>query len=394
MRYKTRLEVNLKKFESNVEKLRLRLPDSEILFMVKANAYGHGLYPIVSFASEKLKIKNFGVATLGEANYLREKLSEQNLNGSFQSGFNYDIYVFSELALTATDLSHLNYYLDKKIIPVISDLEILESLLQHQGTSQIPLCLKFDTGMKRLGINYEDVEKVVFLLRKYSRSEVFHLMSHLATSNILLAQNSSLNIQYQRYLNIKKYFQDSQIKIINSSLANSGAIEQKFAVENETHIRPGLMLYGPPSCLDLDPQNIWDGESISSLRGQVIQIKNIKKNEEIGYGLTKSNSDGIVAYLALGYGDGIPNYYHNMTFNYQGYQASILGRVSMDMLALFFSFLDGQNSHVNKVIKCGDVISLWDHNIQSVLKIAKEVSSTPYEIYCGISDRIPRAYVY
>jgi len=89
MRYRTRLSIDLNLLAENYQLLKKICKNNEVLFMVKAEGYGHGLLPIVRFAASELKIKEFGCATLGEARLLREELPD----------LDYEVYVFSDVQI-------------------------------------------------------------------------------------------------------------------------------------------------------------------------------------------------------------------------------------------------------------------------------------------------------
>ena len=154
MRFHSSLQINLEYLKSNLNQIRSIAKNCEILFMVKANAYGHGAVEIVEYAFNQAAVKEFGVATLGEALYLREKLPQ----------LNFDLYVFSDLEMRSSD--NYRHYVDKKIIPVLSNMKDLDFFLEHEDLRYIPLCLKFNTGMNRLGFLPNEVDMISNKLKK------------------------------------------------------------------------------------------------------------------------------------------------------------------------------------------------------------------------------------
>jgi alanine racemase len=131
LRKHTLLKINLNHFEWNIKLIKEKYPQKEILMMVKANAYGHGALSLVDFCMEKNLLKQFGVATLGEALEIREGLTFKN----------FDLFVFSESLLWQK--SSLDYYIAQRIIPVIHRIEDLEYFLESRkaGKHSIPLVL-------------------------------------------------------------------------------------------------------------------------------------------------------------------------------------------------------------------------------------------------------------
>lgn len=367
MRLDTELSVHLDHLKSNIELLREKfLRNNQIIFMVKANAYGHGLAEVTSFANQNCGINNFGVASLGEATFLREKLPDLNFN----------LWVFSELNLKSA--AEALKYEEMNIFPVISDLEDLKIFLARE--SGTPLVLKFNTGMNRLGMNSSDLPIVAELLKKFKRKEIFHLMTHFSSSYFKLKQNDRTHKQYEEFCAIKTNLENSGFQILGSSVSNSGALEQKFGLE-ETHVRPGLMLYGPQSV----EGSSWNAKIISSLKSRIIQLRTVRRGTPIGYGGHICHADGEVAYLPLGYGDGFLTQYSGLELSIDQYKAKVLGRVNMDLTQLFFE-------ESPQYLKAGLEIKLWDETQGSIDRIAKHAKTIPYQIFTSISSRVSRRY--
>ncbi len=375
MRYRTHLKVNLSIFENNIVKLKSLAKGCDILAMVKANGYGHGLVSLVSFAKREQGINEFGCATLGEAIRLRDELPSDE----------FEIYVFSDLQLDVPKC--LDFYLTKRIIPVISCESDLETVLNNPLLKHLPLCLKFNTGMNRLGINYINAENVVKRLKANGRKSVYHLLSHFASSFEKIGDGDFTSIQYARFNEVKSLLKASGIDIERSSISNSGAIEQKFAL-HETHIRPGLIMYGLSSLSkDIRESSFWTGQNISTLETYVIRAFDVKKGTSVGYGASKVPVDGTIALIAIGYGDGFPTTYSGLELNLFGHNCKVFGRVNMDMVQLFFPSLH------SSAIKEGEGVNIWSENNAEVLSIADQTGIIPYEIFCQLTVRVPRVYV-
>lgn len=372
MRYQTKLVISLSALKRNISKLQSLTPQNEILFMIKADAYGQGLMPIVKYAVEECGVKNFGCASLGEANYLRDKLSE----------LDFSLYVFSDLNLYADNL--IEMYAEKRIIPVISNIEDLEFILSKKIMRYVPLSLKINTGMNRLGIDESDWSKTIDLLKKHDRKKIFHLMSHLAISYKDLKEGDASYQQYELFKKFKAKLQKNHIEVENTSIANSGAIEQKFGL-NETFIRPGLMLYGPSSLIS--EKSKWDGELISELQTNVIAHSDIKKGTQIGYGLSPVPYDGHLVMLPIGYGDGLPMSLTGTRIYQHGYEGKVVGKVSMDMMAILFPRKAKEKFSQEKSF------TFWDNKQNNIRRLAKESHQIPYVLLTQISKRLPRVYI-
>ncbi len=374
MRYRTRLYIDLHLLYENVEKIRRLCPHNQILFMVKGDAYGHGMTQMVRFAVTELDIKEFGCATLGEARRLRDELPD----------LQFEVYVFSDTNLEFQSCA--DYYLHRRIIPVLSNLADLEYVLSDRDFLYFPLCLKFNTGMNRLGIMPAEVDQVISLFKKYQRKNIFHLITHFGTSSDLITSGSITERQYECFKAIKKQLLSAGIEIERSSAANSGAIEQGYALE-ETHIRPGLMLYGPSSLnASIRHQSLWTGRCISRLETYIISAFNVKKGDGVGYGNRTIPEEGAIGLIAIGYGDGFNGRMQAPEIYYAGHRGYIFGRVNMDMTQVFFPGIDQSQ------LKLTDKIFIWGHAPSEVLRFADQTGAIPYELFCGLTSRVPRLY--
>ena len=373
VRHGSYLEVDLGLLKNNIELLRNLYKSNEILFMVKADAYGHGLISIVDFAYRECGVREFGVATLNEALYLRDQLPE----------FTGEVYVFSELGLTFKD--HKDIYLSKRLIPVISRWPDLNAYLEDARIfSQLPLCLKFNTGMNRLGIPFEDTDKVISSLKEKGIKGLFHVMSHFANGSLSMKNNNRNKWQVERFQNVKESFEKAGIEIERSSLANSGALEQGVG-SGETHIRPGLMLYGPSSLAPgIRSQSLWKGKVISSLKTYILHSFDVKKGEPLSYGSTPAPEDGVAAIVAIGYGDGLSTFYQGAELRYKGITGKVCGRVCMDMTTVLFP--------VGTELFQGDAFMIWSHDQEQIESISRQTKILPYELIIQLTARVSRIY--
>jgi alanine racemase len=369
MRNHAQMVIELSHLYANLEHIK-KNNSAEIIAMVKADAYGHGALIIVE-AMLRFGIKHFGVATLAEAINLRQHF---NL-------LPFEIFVFSETCLEEA-LLHKDY-VQNKITPVIHSLVDLQYYLASSDLKSRPMVLKFNTGMNRLGIDYQDVSQVIEILKKLNRLNVFHLMSHFASSYYRLKEGDKSHIQMERFKQLIKNFQDAGISIEQTSIANSGAIEQSFG-ENCSHIRPGLMMYGPYSVVD-SAKN-WKLHNISRFEVKVLNKISVKRGTPVGYGGHIVPEDGEILLLPIGYGDGISTYIkgHKLFIN-SDFEFQVLGRVNMDLTMLFTA--------KNCKIKREEWIRIWDHEIGSLNQLADNLQTIPYALTCGLSARIPKNYV-
>lgn len=366
MRHSSFLEVNLAHLGENFRKIAALAPASTVLPMVKADAYGNGLIPVTRFLHEELKVGKFGTATLGEALKIFQALPD----------FRAEVMVFSEVELD--DEKCRKNYQDLNLVPVIHRRSDLQRMLTMPELRKVPLVLKINSGMNRLGLLPEELEEFAPKLKDRG---VKHLMTHFATSYYSLKEGDKTNRQYQEFLKARKVLEDSSVTIEETSVSNSGAIEQGFGV-NETYVRPGLMMYGPSS---VEPR-IWNGHQISRLVTKVLKTFRVKKGVPVGYGINVTGEDTFMVVLPLGYGDGIFTFASGIRLNINGYQGKVFGRVNMDMTFLAF------DPSVERKIKEGDFVEIWNHDNRTITDIADQMKTHAYQVMCGITSRVPRIY--
>jgi alanine racemase len=376
MKFRSRLVVNLDNLAYNVNQIRQITPNTNILFMIKADGYGHGMIPIARYAITELGIREFGCATIGEALKLREELNE----------LEFDIYVFSDIQLEL--LENVDIYLKRRIIPVISNVSELDYILHSPELRHFPICLKFNTGMNRLGLNPNDAPLIVNRLKQHGRNSVHHLISHYANASSGMDTNKINVLQRTRFEEIKKFFRDAGIILERTSQSNSGTIEQKTGLrENsgDTHARPGLMLYGPSS-LNAGVPGSFEGKLVSTLETYILRVFEVKKGDVVGYNSTLCPEDGLIAILAIGYGDGFFNRYSGAHLYHKGFEGTIIGRVSMDMTHVFFP------KEAIGFITAHEIFTIWGQTEGDLKKFCLETKTIPYEVFCSLLPRVPRVY--
>lgn len=366
MRAHTRLEIYWDRLAQNFATIRSLAPTAQILPMVKADAYGHGLIPVGRFLAEEAQVAAIGVATLAEGESLTQALPT----------FTGRVYVFSDTMVT--EPVHHRRYAGKQLLPVIHDLESLKVFLREPGFRHLPLTLKLNTGMNRLGIDYADWELAGQLIVQSGRRSIQHLMSHFARAAQAIRDGDKCHRQRALFEEGKALFQGMGLAVEETSLANSGAIEQRFACD-ETWVRPGLMLYGPWS---------FRGETqmISSLITRVMKVFPVKKGTPVGYGTHVAGEDGLVAVLPIGYGDGFPTQSTGFDFSVNGHPARVFGRVNMDMTFLFLS------ETAIGAVRAGDEVRFWRADPAALMSWADHMNTHAYQALCGISSRVPRVY--
>jgi len=368
---RVKLKINLSLLKNNIEVIREK-SRANILAMIKANAYGHGINEIYHFLKDYCEICHFGLASIEEAVTLR-RVSQD---------YSSSLVVFSDLGFCRDDI--FSTFANEKVIPVISSWADLDYFLGKNAKYNIPLYLKLNTGMNRLGISYEDVESLVSNLKKRNIKKIDHLMTHFSSSNLKVENGSKCFNQYEVFKIAKKAIVESGIKVIDSSVSNSGAIEQGIGLE-ESFIRPGILLYGASVLSpELRASALIKTKLISSMETSVIKTFNVKQGSEIGYGDVKLKRDGKIVLVGVGYGDGLPTRFSGAKIKTSNNEGEIVGRVNMDMTAILFP----ENASIEK----GGRINIWGEGYSNLTEIADDVGLIPYEVLCNIGQRVNKEY--
>jgi len=349
-----RAVIDLTALRHNLERVRTLAPNSRILAVVKANAYGHGLFRIVTALGTA--VDGLAVARVGEGVSLR------------QAGISSSIVVLEG----CTDQQELNLAATNRLEMVVHNLEQIKLLQQQKLNYPVVCWLKMDTGMHRLGLplnsalaTYQELESCNSVLGKP------RLMTHFANADDL-ADPTTKN-QWQLFQTITSEL-DAE-----TSCANSGAI----LGWPETHadwVRPGIMLYGVSPFMNGRPED-YGLQPVMSLQSQLIAINHYKKGDAIGYsGTWVCPEDMAVGVVSIGYGDGYPRHAVSGTpVLLNGQRVPLVGRVSMDMISL--------DLRTCPEARVGDPVTLWGADLP-VEEIAEAANTIPYQLLCGVTARV------
>ena len=348
------LEVNLKNLEHNYKKLSNIVNKSICAATIKADAYGIGALKIFE-TLYKINCRHFFVATTEEALEIRKKKLSANL------------YVLNGL-----ENNKLSVFSNNNIIPIINDKDEYDVICKNiKKFKKLKFGIHVDTGLNRLGLSLNELLKINF-----NQNNVHILISHLSSAD---QSKNNYNI-----LQNNKFKEAINLKI--NAKYNSFSNSMGLILGKNYHydmVRPGISLYG--GHFNTKMKKII--KPVITLKGKILQIKEINKNEYVGYNRTfKTNKKIKVAIIGIGYADGISRslsnkgniYMNNHTFK-------ILGRVSMDTITIDIT----KN---NKSLKVGGYMELINHK-NGIDKIAKECNTISNEILTSISKRVKRIYV-
>jgi len=353
----TRAVINLSALQHNQQVLQQQAPNSQMLAVVKANAYGHGM---VRIAQTLTGIHALGVARLNEALELRK------------SGITTPI-VLLEGFFHADDLETL---VEQNLQTVVHSQQQLDAIVTSKLKKPLQVWLKLDTGMHRIGFHDDAFDKAYEVLKTSGNVlQPINLMTHFNCADEL--QGSDTAAQFQSFQSHIK--EDSGL----NSVANSAAV----LAWPETHadiIRPGIALYGVSPFVDKIGAD-FNLQPVMTLKSQLIAVREHKMGESVGYGAKwTAKKDTLLGVVAVGYGDGYPRMAPEGTpVLVNGRLVPIVGCVSMDMLTVDL----GADSND----QAGDDVTLWGEGLPAT-KVANHIGTIAYELVTKLTARVALQY--
>lgn len=370
----TLAEIDLSALHHNFKSIRTSIPPrTEILAVVKADAYGHGFMDI-SRELEKLGVNAFGVAFLAEGIQLRKSGIDKPillLGGVYPGqerkciGFNISTTVFTmEQALA---LNHAAGKLFRKA----------------------QLHLKIDTGMGRLGVQYNSTPQFLAELKKLPNIALEGVISHFASADELDESG-----QYFTRLQAERFnWAVAEVRKAGYSpryihIANSAASLLR-EIPGCNLVRPGIALYGALPSADF--QGKLNIKPVMHLKSRIAMLKEVEPGTTISYARRfTAGSKTLIASVPVGYADGYPRALTNRgEALIRGHRAKVVGTVCMDWIMLDVTGIPS--------VAVGDEVVLLGPDGQGNSIQAEELANwagtIPYEIFCGISKRVPRVYL-
>ena len=363
--HETVLEISLDAITHNLKEYqKLLLPETKIMAMVKAFAYGSGGVEIAGVLQYH-KIDYLGVAYADEGVEIRK------------AGITLPVMVLNP------EESSFEALVDHQLEPDIFSFETLErfdNFLQTEGLSQYPVHIEIETGMNRLGFAAEDAERLGKYLSGRASYKVQTVFTHLAGSEDE-KEDGFTREQYSKFKDVCAILENKLGYPVVKHICNSAAIIRLPEMQMDM-VRLGIGLYGIDSAntgeLDLLP--------VASLRSTIAQLKYLKKGESVSYNRKGVVSrDSIIATVRIGYADG----YSRRLGNGRGKMlvnarfAPVIGTVCMDMTMIDVTDIED--------VKEGDDVTIFGGALP-VQHLADWAGTIPYEIMTGISQRVKRVY--
>lgn len=364
----THVEVNLGIIAQNYDAIRARVGAADVMPVVKANAYGHGIVEVARHL-QKHGAQSFGVALLEEAIALR------------QGGVTRPVLVFGGVATR-----QIPQFIAHDLMMTASSIDKLRQIDEAAAAAKttVRVHLKIDTGMERIGVHWYSAEGLLEASLGFKHVTVAGIYSHFANSDAEDLRDARR--QLERFLETLEFYAKRGLKPPQRHIANSGGILQL----PESHldlVRPGIMLYGVyPSP---EAKRTVEVKAALSWKSEVVFFKVVQPGNAVSYGSTwKSDHPVRVVTVPVGYGDG---YFRALSSRGQvlirGERHPIVGRVCMDQFMVNLEWGTAYNGDVVTIIG-----SDGDKSI-TAQDVAEWAGTIPYEVLTNLHARVPRVYV-
>jgi alanine racemase len=358
------VEINLGELKRNVQALRSSIPaEVSILFVVKADAYGHGIEPVVKAAAEA-GIDWFAVAYLNEALRVRRALPDVNI-----------------LVMGVLDPEDILFAHKKQITPIVANLDHgLEMSAQARELGLVlNVHLKVDTGMGRLGVQWDDAEAAIVRLQQAGGLNLTGVCSHF--SAVDPAEPAGAREQVRRFDHVLSLLPQGIFRHLSSSRA------ALYFPEWDYHgVRQGIVLYGYGAT---DPQGRFHTRPILQWKSRIVQVKPVPAGYRVGYvGTHTTEYPTHIAIVAVGYADGYNRALSNRgDVLVHGRRCAVVGRVSMNWIAIDLGpDLDAVPG--DEVVLIGEQggDAIWADELSRICR------TIPYEILTHINPSIEHLY--
>ncbi len=339
--------------EQNMQRVRQAAPNSRVMVMLKANAYGHGMLTV---ANTLQSADSMAVARVSEGVQLRA------------AGITCPVVILEG----CFDQDELLQAAKHNLELVVHEQGQIDLLQQQTLISPVVCWLKVDTGMHRLGFPVSRAMAAYNALRECKNvAPEVSVMTHLSNADDINDDTTDRQIEL-----IRPVLEQTGAQ---GSIANSGGI-LNWAESHREWVRPGIMLYGSSPFTGRIGAD--DGLlPVMTLKSNLIAVNHYSKGDGVGYGGTwVCPEDMPVGVVAIGYGDGYPRHATPGTpVLLNGQLLPLIGRVSMDMITL--------DLRTQPHATTGDEVTLWGKGLPAET-IAQHASTISYELFCGVTSRV------
>ena len=363
------VEINLEALSHNIKEIRSAISEEcDIMAVVKANAYGHGVEGVADRLVAE-GIKAFAVATVNEGIQLRKIVPDGEI-----------------LILGYTQPQDAVFLRDYNLTQLVID-EIHAKALNDTGV-KLRIHVAIDTGMHRLGIEPVDFEKIESIYN-CENLKVDGIATHLASSDSSDKSDIDFtNDQMEKFLDVVQKLRDKGYNVGKLHAQSSYGIFNYPELKCD-YVRPGIMMYGVKSQND---ETIIKAElrPVLSLKAVIAQVRWIGEGESVSYGrLYTAEKPVKLATVCIGYADGLPRQITGKSGEciVKEKKVPIIGRVCMDMIML--DVTDVEN------VEAGDVVTIIGREGDTVIHsedVAEASDTITNDLLSGLSRRLPRIY--
>ncbi|MBQ9650826.1 MAG: bifunctional UDP-N-acetylmuramoyl-tripeptide:D-alanyl-D-alanine ligase/alanine racemase [Prevotella sp.] len=368
--HETILEVNLNAVVDNLNYFRSFLkPDTKMVCMIKADAYGAGAVEIAKTLQEH-RVDYLAVAVADEGVALRK------------AGITANIMVMNP------EMTAFKTLFDYELEPEVYSFRLLDALVRaarKEGITGMPVHIKLDTGMHRLGFNDEDIPELIRRLKDQQAVIPRSVFSHFVGSDSEDFNEFSAR-QFELFTKGADQLQAAFSHHILRHMDNSAGIEH-FPERQMDMCRLGIGLYG------VDPwptHGALHGEGsglqcVSTLKTTILQLRHVPAGDSVGYSRrTILERDSVIGAIPIGYADGL----NRRLGNRHGYclvngqRAEYVGNICMDVAMIDVTGIP---------CKEGDMVEIFGDNLP-VSELADRLETIPYEVLTAVSNRVKRVY--
>lgn len=362
-----RIIIHLNHLKKNYQRIqKTKSKDTQIIGMVKSNAYGHGIIPVSSLLST-LQINSFGVFTIEEGIQLREH------------NIQVPILIFGSLLQP-----HMKTLLQFTLTPVIGSFKELQFFLEEKNLDSLSYHLKIDTGMGRIGFLQSELPQVFnYIQNRKAKSRLKGICTHYSDASDLSSDYTQW--QNQNFEKARKEICSFVSKEPLLHTCNSAAF-LRYPQYQYNAIRPGLILYG----ISPFPKDQANWSPVLSVLSYISVIRTLPKDSYISYNRTyKTTRPTKIAIIPIGYADGIPLSLSNRGWVlYKKNKYPIIGNICMNQFAI--DITSCEDARVGDQIT---IIGKEDGVEITAQDVATWANTIPYEIMCNLSTAIPRIVV-
>lgn len=364
------VEIDLSALAHNVQQLQMRLAaGTELMAVVKADAYGHGAVAIAQSALQA-GATWLGVATIPEGIELRE------------AGIQAPILLLGATNTAEQVQAIARWRLQPTLCSPRQALVFSETAGKLTLRQPLPVHLKLDTGMSRLGAPWQDAAAFGQLVQGLPHLHIASAYSHLATADE--PDETVMRLQQRRFEAAIAQMRQAGVNPPKLHLANSAATLADSALHYD-RVRVGLAMYGLYPAPHL-AQGI-DLRPVMQIKARVTQVKAIAPGTGVSYGYRFiADRDMTIATVAIGYADGVPrNLSNRMTGLVRGQHVPQIGAITMDQMMLDVSTIPD--------LQEGEVVTLLGQDGQARISAddwAETLGTISWEILCSFKHRLPR----